>query len=79
MIQDDNRITIRQAKEALMQDDIHIKDNVNDPQVLQECYRALSVVENILEILANPQHPDLDYDRIRQIIDDAYPYWYIEA
>ena len=75
MMTQDNRVSIQQAKEALLRDKVYIKDSVTDPKVLQECYRALSVVEDIMAIIQGCKCPELDFDCIRDIIDDAYPYW----
>ena len=78
MMTQDNRISIQQAKESLLKDKINLKDNVSDQKVLVECYRALSVVENIMKIVKGCKYPELDFDRIEDVIDEAYPYWYAE-
>lgn len=73
-------LPIEEAKKRLLQEDgITLRKSVDDPATLWQCYKALSVVEEIMGIVKGCTCPDLDFDYIRGVLDVAYPYWCVEG
>ena len=77
----EERLSIKQTKEALLKEDkFTLKDNIDDAEVIHQCYKALSVVEAIQAILSKENTcPEEDCDAIWDIMNEAYPYWYADV
>ena len=79
LVSEEEPLTIKQAKEALLKDGVVLKESVSDQRVLHQCRKALAVVEKVQECLLDENKPFSDtYHDIWDIMRDAYPYWYVD-
>ena len=78
LLPEEEPLTIKQAKEALLKDGVVLRESVSDQAVLHQCRKALAVVEKVQECLLDEDKPFSDtYHDIWDIMRDAYPYWYV--